>query len=313
MNAPAGNRILLIDDVPDNLSVLFDFLTERGYNVFVADSGVMALEELATINPDLILLDAMMPRLDGFVTCQRIKADEKFRDVPLFFLTALSDTVDKVRGFSLGAVDYITKPLDPEEVLARIRAHLELRALRLALETRNEELDREVQRRVSAEHSLQHALEAPVLVVDEAGHVHFHTQAAQRVLARHGGMPNETVLRGWTAMGTGEAVETATLRVRRQPGPTGQARGLLLLTLEEKPIRPSPDMLLPLGVTPREAEILFWIAQGKTSPEIGIILNTATATVKRHVHNLLPKLGVETRLAAALKAMEMLGLPKETE
>ena len=309
MTAPtphAGKRILIVDDVPDNLSVLFEFLSTRGFEVLVADSGGLALEELPRTNPDLILLDVMMPGIDGYETCRRIKASERFRDVPLFFLTALTDTIDKVKGFSLGAVDYITKPIDPDEVLARVRAHLELRALHVALEERNEELDREVQRRVGAERSLAHALENAVLVVDRAGTVQFRSQAAQRLLARRGGQPSTAELRGWFTGVTPSA--THGLRITRVPDPESADRALF--TLEEIPPEPSPTQLLALGLTPREAEILFWIAQGKTSPEIAVILQTATATVKRHVHHLLGKLGVETRLAAALKAMEVLGLAK---
>ena len=306
MTAPSlhvGKRILIVDDVPDNLSVLFEFLSSRGFEVLVADSGTLALEELPQSNPDLILLDVMMPGIDGYETCRRIKMSERFRDVPLFFLTALTDTIDKVRGFSLGAVDYITKPIDPDEVLARVRAHLELRALHLALEERNEELDREVQRRVGAERSLAHALENAVLVVDRAGAVQFRTDAARRLLARHGGPPPAAELRGWFAGST--APNARGLRITRVPDPESPDQALF--TLEEIPAEPSPETLLTLGLTPREAEILFWVAQGKTSPEIAMILQTATATVKRHVHHILGKLGVETRLAAALKAMEVLG------
>src|SRR5688572_8404387 len=214
---PASKRILIVDDVPDNLSVLFEFLSARGFEVLVADSGNLALEELPQTNPDLILLDVMMPGIDGYETCRRIKANERFRDVPLFFLTALSDTVDKVKGFSLGAVDYITKPIDPDEVLARVRAHLELRALHLALEEQNEELDREMQRRIGAERSLANALENAVLVVDRQGAVQFRSAAAQRLLARHGGEPAAADLRGWFSSSGPHTLRG--LRVTRVPDP----------------------------------------------------------------------------------------------
>jgi len=305
----ASKRILIVDDVPDNLSVLFAFLSERGFHVLAADSGAQALDELPRMAPDLILLDVMMPGIDGYETCRRIKADPKFAEVPLFFLTALSDTVDKVRGFELGAVDYITKPLQPEEVLARINAHLDLRALRAALELRNEELDREVQARLAAEHSLQHALASPVLLLDRTGAIHFRTESAVRLLERHGGLPSPLHLRLWFAgeAATEVAGSAGRLYAHRLPDPGNSAQALFLLT--ENPPPPSPDQLLALGLTPRESEILFWVAQGKTSPEIAVILATATATVKRHMHHILGKLGVETRLAAALKAMEILGMP----
>jgi DNA-binding response OmpR family regulator/DNA-binding CsgD family transcriptional regulator len=306
MSPVRGKRILIVDDVPDNLSVLFAFLTEQGFRVFAADSGEQALDELPRIGPDLILLDVMMPGLDGFETCRRIKADARFADVPLFFLTALDDVVDKVKGFAAGAVDYITKPLQPEEVLARVNAHLELHALRVDLEQRNEELDREIQLRLGAEHSLQRALNSPVLVIDRRGAVQFRSAAAERLLARCGGMPAATQLRTWH-VGVEErevAGSGGRLFVRRLPDPANMEQALFVLVEKVPPA--TPEALLVLGLTPRETEILFWIAQGKTSPEIAVILDTAPATVKRHVHHILGKLGVETRLAAALKATEIL-------
>lgn len=304
-------RILIVDDVPDNLSVLFEFLSARGFEVLAADSGELAIEQLPHSRPDLILLDVMMPGIDGFETCRRIKAEAAWADVPLFFLTALDDTVDKVRGFALGAVDYITKPIDPDEMLARIEAHLELRALRVALEVRNEELDREVQRRVAAERMLGRTLAEAVLVLDAAGEVVFRTEAAGNLLARHGGLPEVAVRRGWAngkeamAWTTAAGGRGGVVRVECRPDPSGGANVLVGLTEVKR--GGGPEDLLVLGITPREAEVLFWIARGKTSPEIAVILAAATATVKRHVANLLPKLGVETRLAAALRAMEILG------
>ena len=312
----AGKRILIVDDVPDNLSVLFDFLRARGFKVLAAESGTVALAGLEAMKPDLILLDVMMPGIDGFETCRRIKLLPKFEDVPVFFLTASSDVVDKVRGFELGAVDYVTKPLHPEEVLARVHAHLELRALQLALEARNEELDREIQQRIAAERALQHSRESAVIVADENGEVRLRTGAAAQLLERHFGLKTaphlpaavESWLRDSRARGKTLSIANAAgdaVEIEQAPAPG--ANGLLLLTLREKPAPPSPARLASLGLTPRETEILFWVAQGKTSPEIATILDTAPETIKRHVKNFLPKLGVETRLAAALKAMELLG------
>lgn len=300
-----GKRILIVDDVPDNLAVLFDLLTQRGFRVFAADSGQQAITELQSIAPDLILLDVLMPELDGFATCQRIKADPDFADVPLLFLTALGDTVDKVKGFELGAVDYITKPIRSEEVLARVNAHLDLRSLRLELEQRNEELDREMQSRLGAEQALERALDAPVLLLEPTGAVSFRTEAADALLARHGGVPPADQRCGWLNAEESEVRGShGRLHVKRRPDPGGSGRALFLLV--EKPLSGRPQHLTALGLTPREAEILFWIAQGKTSPEVAAIVSAATATVKRHVHHILHKLGVETRFAAALKALEVL-------
>ena len=126
--------ILVVDDTPTNLQVLFDLLDHSGYRVAFAKNGETALARLEDSLPDLILLDVMMPGIDGFETCRRIKANTQTQDIPIIFMTALSDTVDKVKGLKLGAVDYIAKPIQHEEVLARINVHLQLRRLNQTLE-----------------------------------------------------------------------------------------------------------------------------------------------------------------------------------
>jgi two-component system, NtrC family, sensor kinase len=137
--APTGT-ILVVDDNPTNIQVLFDVLSEIGYRVAIAKSGEAALQRLQSYQPDIILLDVMMPGIDGFETCRRLKAEPLTRDIPVIFMTALSDTVDKVKGLSLGAVDYITKPIQHEEALARIRVHLQLHNSQKVLEQRTTEL-----------------------------------------------------------------------------------------------------------------------------------------------------------------------------
>ncbi|WP_407890135.1 response regulator, partial [Scytonema sp. NUACC26] len=134
------NTILIVDDTPTNLQVLFDLLSEQGYRVAIAKSGETALQRLQISKPNLILLDVMMPGIDGFETCQRLKANPSTREIPVIFMTALSDSVDKVKGLSLGAVDYITKPIQHEEALARIRVHLQLRNTICVMEQRTDEL-----------------------------------------------------------------------------------------------------------------------------------------------------------------------------
>ncbi|MBF2064272.1 MAG: hybrid sensor histidine kinase/response regulator [Calothrix sp. C42_A2020_038] len=134
------NIILVVDDTPTNLQVLFDLLSAHGYRVAIAKNGETALQRLETSRPSLILLDVMMPGIDGFETCQRIKANPSTCNIPVFFMTALSDSVDKVKGFSLGAVDYITKPIQNEEVLARIQVHMQLRNTTQIMEQRTQEL-----------------------------------------------------------------------------------------------------------------------------------------------------------------------------
>jgi signal transduction histidine kinase len=126
--------ILIVDDTPANLSVLVDTLSEAGYQLMVAEDGEDAVAQTARTKPDLILLDVMMPGLDGFETCERFKAQPGTRNIPVIFMTALTDTAEKVRAFTAGAVDYITKPIQHEEALARIGIHLTIRRLRHELE-----------------------------------------------------------------------------------------------------------------------------------------------------------------------------------
>jgi len=117
-------NILVVDDEPANLGVLFDYLSSQGFKVFLAENGEDALEAVHLSKPDLILLDISMPKLDGFETCRLLKSDRDTVEIPIIFLTARTDVIDKVIGFKLGAVDYITKPIEVEEVLMRINMQL---------------------------------------------------------------------------------------------------------------------------------------------------------------------------------------------
>jgi len=132
--------ILIVDDTPANLGVLFDCLESAGFRVLVDTNGESALEAITLTPPDLILLDVMMPGIDGFETCRRLKADKATRSIPVIFMTALSDTVDEVNGLEVGAVDYITKPVKVDVVLARINTHLTIRSLQKDLEEKNAQL-----------------------------------------------------------------------------------------------------------------------------------------------------------------------------
>lgn len=136
----ASEVILLVDDTPNNLQVLFSYLEEQGFRVLLAEDGESALQIAQSQAPDLILLDVLMPDIDGFETCRLLKAQPSTKDIPVIFLTALSETVNKVQGFKLGGVDYITKPIDQEEVLARIQTHLTLEKMRHTLAAQNQEL-----------------------------------------------------------------------------------------------------------------------------------------------------------------------------
>ncbi|OLP19783.1 hypothetical protein BST81_04425 [Leptolyngbya sp. 'hensonii'] len=149
-----SSAILIVDDNPTNLEVLSETLAQEGFQIAVAVDGESALEQVKYHVPELVLLDVMMPGIDGFETCRRLKADPRSRDIPIIFMTALSDTENKLKGLSLGAVDYVTKPFQGEEVLARIRIHLQIRNLTQVLAEQNNVLKHEVEQRQKAEDAL---------------------------------------------------------------------------------------------------------------------------------------------------------------
>jgi signal transduction histidine kinase len=158
MNETKGS-ILVVDDTIQNLRLLADILSRQGYDVRPARNGNFALRSARAEAPDLILLDIMMPGISGYETCERLKADENTRDIPVIFISALDDTLDKVRAFALGAVDYITKPFQTEEVLARVRTHLNLQSARAQVEVKNCQLQQEITVRKQVEAQLRQQAE----------------------------------------------------------------------------------------------------------------------------------------------------------
>lgn len=301
MNAPT---VLVVDDTPANLGVVLESLGSAGLRVLMAESGQRALDLLARQNVDLVLLDVMMPGLDGFATFARLRANPAWASIPVLFMTALDDPTQKVRALEAGAVDYIAKPVHPPEVLARVRTHLELRAARRTLERQNAALEAEVALRADAEAQLAQSLDRALLVADGDGRIVFQTLRATHLLHKHlpghapGRLPDE--LRGVDKF----ASRVGTLLLRRFIGPGVEPLAVLQLTEESAP--PGPKELTALGLTPRQAEVLYWIAQGKTNGETAVILGTSPRTVDKHVEQLLERLGVENRLAAAARAADIL-------
>ena len=147
--------ILIVDDQPANLEVLSHTLLDAGFNVAVAIDGESALQQVEYKQPELILLDVLMPGIDGFETCRRLKENPLTNQIPVIFMTVTHETVDKVKGFSLGAVDYITKPFEQKEILARVRTHLQLHSLKKRLSKQNEHLQQELRLRKRVEQRLQ--------------------------------------------------------------------------------------------------------------------------------------------------------------
>lgn len=169
LETTTGNVILLVDDNPTNLSILVKSLSDSGYKVRVAQDGESAIAQIPYAKPDLILLDVMMPGIDGFETCRRLKLDPATKDIPVIFMTALTDVFDKVQAFQVGAVDYISKPFRVEEVLVRARTHLDIQKLQNQLKAQNLHLQEEIRERQKAQeavqvflHAVSHDLRNPV-------------------------------------------------------------------------------------------------------------------------------------------------------
>jgi PAS domain S-box-containing protein len=148
-NTDNSGTILVVDDTPASVGMLQAALEQENYQVLIATSGEKALERINLIDPDLILLDIMMPGIDGYETCLQLKSNLKTKDVPIIFLSALSETFDKVRAFSIGGVDYLTKPVEPEELLIRVKTHIRLNQLERELQFNNIELENRVTIRTS--------------------------------------------------------------------------------------------------------------------------------------------------------------------
>ncbi|MEI8352800.1 MAG: response regulator, partial [bacterium] len=162
---PEAPGILIVDDAPANVRLLADMLKDRGYKIRVALSGELALQAAHNHPPGLILLDINMPEMNGYEVCERLKADAKLRDIPVIFISAMHETLDKVKAFSMGGVDYITKPFQTEEVGARVRTHLELHRQRRELQRSYARLRELENLRDTLVHMIVHDLRNPLSVV----------------------------------------------------------------------------------------------------------------------------------------------------
>lgn len=300
MPLPNKHVILIVDDVPDNLSLLSDALDEAGYVVLVATDGLSALERLDYVTPHLILLDAVMPGIDGFETCRRIRALPAARHVPIIFMTGLTETEHVVRGFEVGGNDYVIKPLQPREVIARIEA--QLRSANL----------------ISLATAASEAAANAVIVLDRDGMPIWKTSKAEQWVAAYFPDPDAQgaglpwPLQQWVNQHLDAIADNpvAPLLAQRQ-GATlhiefgrGERSGDLLLRLEEH-IDALPDMsaLASYQLTPREHDVLIWLSKGKTNRDIADILGISPRTVNKHLEHIFVKLGVETRSAAATLAV----------
>ncbi|URI07027.1 response regulator transcription factor [Aquincola tertiaricarbonis] len=285
-----GRIVLVVDDAPQSLGPLVAALEDDGYTVLVARDGAQALERLGLVVPDAILLDAVMPGLSGFETCRRVKADPALSHIPVIFMTGLSETTHIVEGFDSGGVDYVVKPLQAPEVLARLATHVRnARSVRLAREAVD-------------------VAGFGVLVLDNQGRMAWRSpQAAAWLRAL---FPDEGAARltemlqalAAPAIGTHECVAPDGRVLTVQPlGPAGLGERMLLLQLRAATAEP-PTRLRMAALTPREAEVLSWVAKGKTNRDVAEILGMSPRTVNKHLEHVFEKLGVETRAAAAALA-----------
>ncbi|KMO36556.1 LuxR family transcriptional regulator [Methylobacterium tarhaniae] len=299
MREPGRDTVLVVDDSPETLSFLTTAIEAAGATVLVAVSGHAALSVLREITPDVILLDAVMPGLDGFETCRRLKADAGLAHVPVIFMTGLSETEHIVRGLEAGGVDYVTKPISAGEILARIRVHLAnaraSQSARLALDSTGRFL----------------------LAVDAAGAVRWCTPQAGKLLRALDPAAAEPVLPpAASAWLHGDAAGPLTL-------PAGDGRRLLLSRIgrvgaDEILLRIALDddggevehLRRELGLTRREAEVLLWVARGKASRDVGAILSLSPRTVTKHLEQIYAKLGVENRTAASALVARALPDPR---
>jgi CheY-like chemotaxis protein/DNA-binding CsgD family transcriptional regulator len=306
--------VLIVDDVPANVDVVLGFLNEAGYRVLVSDGGHRALEQLALTVPDIILLDLMMPGLDGIETCLRIKANQHWSQIPVIMMTAADELSKKLAAFAAGAVDFVTKPVQPEEVQARLQTHLQLRDLQKSLEQKNQELAEEVELRLDAEKQLESSLEQALAIVNPHGEVLFATGQARVLLntffapGSDKKLPDELLswLRGPDNRRPKVVIHKKRGEIEVDHFAISKTGNVSLLRIEHRNGDNGPKALLALGVTAREAEVLYWISEGKTNPEIAIIIDASLNTVKKHAINLFAKLGVETRTSAARLALGVL-------
>ncbi len=291
---------LVVDDSPETLRLLTDALDGAGMTVMVALDGAAAMRIVDQITPDIVLLDAMMPGMDGFETCRRLKRDAGLHHVPIIFMTGLAETEHIVRGLEAGGVDYVTKPIAVEEMLARIRVHLAnarlTQSARAALDVSGRYL----------------------LAVNSAGKIMWATPQAQKLLSDTLGPDSdddvvlpEPIPQWLNQARQGKAGSktaiTAALPGNEQlrlqyMGKLGANEFLLRLAKDFTSETPA-EFSSELGLTAREGEVLSWLSKGKTNRDIAQILGLSPRTVDKHLEQIYSKLGVENRTAAAAIAV----------
>lgn len=303
MNTDVKRRdiALVVDDSPETLRLLTDALDGAGMTVMVAMDGASAMRIVDQITPDIVLMDAIMPGIDGFETCRQLKREAGLADVPVIFMTGLSETEHIVRGLEAGGVDYVTKPIVIDEMLARIRVHLA--NARLTQSARNA-LD------VSGRF---------LLAVDQHGKILWATPQAQKLLVENLRLSDDdeimlpSAVLDWLAemqkpSGTKDAAALfpGDDQLRLQFIGKVANNELLLRLAKGSTLQEPADFGKKLGLTVRESEVLSWLSKGKTNRDIAQILGLSPRTIDKHLEQIYAKLGVENRTAAAAVAVRAL-------
>jgi DNA-binding response OmpR family regulator/DNA-binding CsgD family transcriptional regulator len=289
--------VLIVDDVLDNLAYLHDALDESGYMVLVANSGQTALARARDAQPNVILLDAVMPEMDGFETCRQLKSNTLTRHIPVIFMTGLTEAEHVAAGFEAGGVDYVTKPIRPKEVLARIASHLQ--TVKLMNQARS---------------ALDAFGQAAIAITPQDGKVVWQSPLARQWMQRYfyeSGLHSvdatpEPIL-NWlqnmqqTALATTQALNIikGSSRLTLSLADDSSEEQWIILLSEESDEAQIHALTTTFGLTKRESEVLYWAIKGKTNRDIGDILGTSPRTVNKHLEHVFTKLGVETRTAAA--------------
>ena len=307
--------VLIVDDVPDNLAVLHDALDESGYSVLVATSGEAALQRALQAVPDIVLLDAMMPGMDGFEVARQLKAMPQTAHIPIIFMTGLTETEHLVAALQAGGVDYVTKPIKPKEVMARMGVHLQ--GARRARQ--------EARQAGQARNALDAFGYASMTVRihaggKEDGKLVWQTPLARELMLRYyatSAPQTPAPVLDWLRRHLLDAerqiepprlvVEQGprrlTLRLHQQTEGSDSGNDWLIVMREISDDAVARAIALSFKLTAREAEVLYWVVKGKVNRDIGDILGASPATVKKHLERVYAKLGVETRTAAAGRAM----------
>ncbi len=289
--------VLIVDDVPENLSLLHDALDEAGYTVLIATNGESALQRARQSVPDVVLLDALMPGMDGFEVARRLKADFSTQHIPIVFMTGLTETEHVVAAFAAGGADYVTKPIKPAEVLVRIAAHV-----------------RNARQMKQARTALDAFGQATVAVRAHDGRLTWQTPLGRRMLRDYFGLATEQApdrLLAWVGAAQAAARDgreppvllaqgsRRLLASLHDPGSLGHEGEWLIVLREADDTADIATLVATFRLTGREAEVLLWVMQGKTNKDIAEILGMSPRTVNKHLEHVFAKLGVETRTAAA--------------